>query len=241
MKFLTDIKTDISNFCLLHIDRYNDKRKQNKKLCFIDPGVYNLKKNIEYPQFELLHYLAAGNLLPNEYISIDYPSDMNPEFEDYFVQETIRNNLRYADNPQYINTLQYKFCIFNSFVANFNHLKPLFWNKNKIVGFGNLCRILYPNEYTDKVFAFIRENMSGIKQIHFYGLGLRVVKKYFPMFSSNQLQKISLDNTKWTKAVVNDLKFKFGLNCNRKTRNLYFWRYMKEIDLALKWKDFVNF
>ena len=226
MKFFTDITTNASNLCLLNIKRYYDKRKEQKTLIYVDPGVYELTKDIEYSHFELLHHLASGNLQKNEYISIDYPSDMNLEWENHFVRETIRNNLRYAENEQYICTIQYEFQNFHSFKANFNHLKQIFWNKKKIVGFGNLCRIMKPNAYTDRVFRFLRENMKGLYRIHFYGLALRVIRKYMPLFSLNQLKRITIDSTKWTRACVNRLKKNYGLNCKRSNRDEFFLEYM---------------
>ncbi|NMC60186.1 MAG: hypothetical protein GYA51_12520 [Candidatus Methanofastidiosa archaeon] len=77
MKFFTDISTQISNFCLLNIKQYNNQKKYRKTLIFIDPSVYELKDSAEYSKIELLHELASGRLLENEYISIDYPCDMN--------------------------------------------------------------------------------------------------------------------------------------------------------------------
>lgn len=106
--FMTDITTDASNYCLLSIKKYNDKRKEKKKLFFIDPGVYELVKTNEYSHITELHELVP-NLKENEYISIDYPCDMNPKYTKEFIEKSYQNNVRYASNLHYICTIQMHF------------------------------------------------------------------------------------------------------------------------------------
>ena len=87
MMFFTNYGTKISRFCLLNIKDYH-KPKTNKKIIFVDPSVYELVENEEYSRIDQLHELAAGNLQKNEYISIDYPCDMNEKYTDVFIEKT---------------------------------------------------------------------------------------------------------------------------------------------------------
>ena len=228
MKFFTDITTNASNFCLLNIKKYYDPRKESKKIVFVDPGVYELKKHREYSQIELLQQLAQGELKENEYLSIDYPCDMNLQYADEFIAKSIENNLRYAENPQYICTIQFRFQDFDSFRENWEHLECWVNFPQKIIGIGNLCRIMYPNEFTNDVFEYIISHTSKGQQIHFYGLSLRLIKTYIPLLERAGLV-ITLDSTKWTKAVTNTLKLAHGVCCRKATRDLYFFSYMDEI------------
>src|SRR6056297_1806358 len=99
MLFFTDITTDASKYCMLNIKRYGDPRKRKKKMVFVDPGVYELKKSNEYSEIDRLHKIAQNPQL-FEWISIDYPCDMrpnDPEIAELFVQKSIENNWRYKD------------------------------------------------------------------------------------------------------------------------------------------------
>ena len=228
MIFFTDINTNVSNYCMLNIKRYNSKKKETKKVIFVDPSVYELKNNTEYSKIDLLHNLSAGNLKKNEYISIDYPCDMNLKNAELFINKSIANNLKYADNPKYICTLQYKFQDFKDFKFRFDELSHIFLNKNKILGLGNLCRIMYPNTYTNDIFSYILRFRKQIKSIHIYGLALRLIRKYIPILEGNNI-KVSVDSTKWTRACTKVLKLKYGLNCKNSNRNEFFLEYMKLI------------
>jgi hypothetical protein len=222
IRFFTDISTNISRFCLLNIKRYNSPKKLSKKIIYIDPGVYELKESAEYSKISLLHELASGRLLENEYISIDYPSDMNEAYTETFIEKSIKNNLRYRDNPKYICTIQFKFEDIKDFVRQFEYLEEQIDFKQKIIGIGNLCRILHPNTFTDEVFEFLLHRKKYT--YHFYGLSLKLIKKYLIHFPG-----CSVDSTKWTRAVSNELKSKYGLNCKKSTRDIYFVEYMNEI------------
>ena len=223
--FFTDFNTKISNFCLLNIKDYKKRLSKNKFIYFIDPGVYELKDSAEYSKIELLHELANGKLLENEWISIDYPCDMNEAYTETFIEKSIKNNLRYKNNPQYICTIQFKFQDFKDFKYQFEYLEEQIDFSKKIIGIGNLCRIMKPNLFTDEVFEFLKEKYYEYDYyFHFYGLSLSLIKKYLHVFKC-----CGVDSTKWTRACNNNLKKSFGLNCNKKTRNLYFISYMENL------------
>lgn len=225
--FFTDITTDVSNYCLLNVKKYNDTRKEKKKVVLIDPGVHELAKMPEYSKIEFLHKLAGGALRENEFISIDYPSDMNPKFQDQFIEKTIQNNIKYRDNPQYIATVQYKLHDPRDFEFRLKQLLEFVDPRKKIIGFGNLCRIIHPNRYTDLVFKIIRETVPFGTRLHFYGLSLKVIKKYLPRIASKYI--ISVDSTKWTRAVNDTLKKTYGVACRKDNRDIFFLAYINEL------------
>jgi len=219
MLFFTNILAENSKYCLLNIKNYEDPRKKKKRLIFIDPGVYELRDAIEYSEIKLLHDLIRNDKLDYfEWISIDYPCDMNLDQEDLFIEKSIKNNLLYEDKQKYICTIQSKFQDFKDFKKQFEYLKPVFHYKDKIVGIGNLCRIKYPNLFTDKVFSFLRQNQQGIAHLHFYGLSKQVIEKYLSYTRQKKLFEyytpypwncvVSVDSTKWTRAVSTELKAK---------------------------------
>lgn len=139
--FFTDITTNASNYCLLNIKQLKNPKLLNKKEFYIDPSVYELKNNTEYSCINLLHKIANQN---QYYISIDYPCDMNIQYSELFIEKSIQNNLKYKNNSKYICTIQFKFNDFSDFLKQFNYLEENIDFSNKIIGIGNLCRILYP-------------------------------------------------------------------------------------------------
>lgn len=223
--FFTDAQTECSKYCLTNIKYYNRQKLSKKKIIFIDPAVYQLKKSNEYLKIKELHK-KVKNLYTNEFISIDYPSDMNSELENLFILKTNYNNFKYASNNQYICTIQSKFKNIASFKENFELLKPLF--RNKIVGIGNLCRIIYPKGYSEKLVKYLIKNKSYLKYLHLYGVSLRFIRKHIKVLTDNFC--VSVDSTKWTRACNTSLKKKYGLNCNSNTRNIFFKEYMKTIE-----------
>lgn len=92
MIFYTDIQTIASNYCLLNIKKYDDPRRNNKKIVFVDPDVMSLRTHSEYPLIDKLLWLANGNLKSNEYLGLDMPSDMNPLLEQEFIKKSIDRN-----------------------------------------------------------------------------------------------------------------------------------------------------
>ena len=173
-------------------------------------------KNVD----KLHDLLINDKLRDNEYISIDYPSDMNPKYENLFIAKTNANNSRYFYNPKYILTIQSKWCSFESFKNNFQLNEWILKTEPKILALGNLCRIMRPNSYTDKVFEFIMSKKHLISRLHVYGMGMRLLRKYGKMLDEEF--EFSIDSTKWTRAVNNRLKKECGYACNRKNRLRFF-------------------
>jgi hypothetical protein len=224
--FFADINTDASNFCVTHIDKEADPRLKNKQIVFYDPKVLILKKRPNYPNNIKLHH-KVRRLRNNEFITIDFPSDHNPKFEDQFIFETNQNNLLYKDVDNYINTIQFKLNDFVSFIENFHLNRPI-WenNQNKIIGLGNMCRIMSPNIITDKIFYTINNTISN-RWVHFYGLSCKVIMEYFPRLNSTNIY--STDSTKWTRSVNSKIRRLYGSYCVKDTRSEFFLGYMEHI------------
>lgn len=247
MYFFTDINTKFSNYCLLHFDHYNDERKYNKSLVYVDPGIKYLTKMDDYPNVEKMHYLIEEDLLrENEWISIDYPTDEKDEMVEEYIERTYLNNLKYQHHAKYICTVQFEIsdCYtannirrcrgkpedFWSFKENLDRLFPILKNPNKILGIGNICRIFFPTDFTDLMIQYLIKIRNKVKsrRIHFYGLAIRLIKKYVPMLE--QYYKVSTDSTKWTRSVNKRLKDKYGVNFEGENqRKDFFYTYMQEI------------
>ncbi|MFW9881678.1 MAG: hypothetical protein ACFFG0_52095, partial [Candidatus Thorarchaeota archaeon] len=248
--FLTEVKNLDSNCSLTHINLYENILKFKKLFNFIDPGVHYLLKNDNYPHLKKLHKLASGNLLSNEFISIDYPGDMFPSKSQEFIKRSIQNNFKYADNPKYICTIQFNISRFiqndrvklpiakpsindfPSFKENFEILENIFLGKNKILGIGNLCRVFEPNKFMDKITSFLIAKSRGdslfknerkIKWIHFYGLSKSCIKRYIPIFLYNGII-VSADSLKWTRASSKNLRKKYMKQKNQTTLKPITWK-----------------
>lgn len=219
MIFFTDITTNASHFCLCNIKRVHDPRLSQKRTVFIDPSVYELKHAVEYSHIEELHEIARTG---TQYVSIDYPCDMNPLHSDEFIEKSIRNNLQYKDNPFYICTVQSKLHSYDDFKRQFEYLHEQIYFPSKIIGIGNLCRIMRPTAFTDYVFALLRKYKEY--QYHFYGLSLALIKRYCGAFPN-----CSVDSTKWTFPVSRTLKENYGHYCLKNTRDIFFLEYMSRI------------
>lgn len=233
MKFFTDITTNCSRYCLCNIKKIEDKRLKDKKEVFIDPSVYELRDRNEYSNIEQLHYLAQSKLPEKYAISIDYPSDMNFDSENQFIEKTNANNFRYADNAQYICTIQSKFQNIEDWKNQFELLKPIFYNKQKILAIGNLCRIRYftksnhSYDFMNEIVNTIEEHASGIKQLHIYGLSFNGLRKFGKRLDN--CVQFSIDSTKWTRAITKELKLKFGASAKKNARDIFFLEYIKQI------------
>jgi hypothetical protein len=252
---MTDCQTNASNYCLLKISHYDDPRKDKKKIIFVDPGVEDLKKFTEYPYIERLHYLAQGHLQSNEYLGIDYPSDMRKEMEEEFIRRSIENNWKYKDYLQYICGIQYKWCEYNDFVFRMKELEPIYSYKKKVVGLGNLCRLLLKRTkkdhpeyiYFQKIIDYIIQNKDKFYWIHIYGMSKFAILSFIPklqQFCPNII--FSVDNTKWTKCGNKRLHDKYvlpknqlqliptkhrcsGIACTKSNRDEFFIEYMNDI------------
>lgn len=240
--FFTDITTQISSLCMLNIKLFNNKSKSDKDIIFIDPSVYELKKNIEYSNIVKMKELLDKNMLKqNEYISIDYPCDMNEQYSELFIEKSFNNNIRYKNNLHYICTIQFKMLDFDDFKVQFNRLKDVINISGKVIGIGNLCRLLRISEnpktksyknyvFCEKLFKFIEENILKDKWIHFYGISVQIIERYIQRLLDLGY-KISIDSTKFTKARRVWFKLKNGVCCRKQNRNKYFIHYMQELDI----------
>ena len=104
MRFFTQPENFLHNYCLYRFRRKNDWESLSRRFkeVFVDPGVYELKKSNEYRFKEELHKFVSEGIqnYPNIFCSIDYPCDMNPKYTNEFIEKSIQNNIKYADNPQ---------------------------------------------------------------------------------------------------------------------------------------------
>jgi len=257
MIYMTDLQTTASNYCLLKIREYHKPRSQ-KKLFFIDPGVYHLKTQNEYPLINELHNLANGNLQSNEYLSIDYPADMlemrpNISSEEKrslakeFVEKSIVNNWRYKDNLHYLCTIQSYWMVQRDFEERIKELEPIYAYKKKIVALGNICRIMNPCKYLDFVFDYLLRNKEKFYWIHVYGMSKAAIKHYMIKLQLYAPEIIlSADSTKWTRCPNKQIHAKYvknpnqqqlfpttyrqsGVGCTPQNRNEFFLANIKDI------------
>lgn len=232
MLFFTDYQTKINQYLLCNIKAYPQKIRKYHKLIFIDPSVYELKNSIEYSNIDYMLNLLDNQVLDKtEFISIDYPSDMNLNYEAQFIEKSIALNLKYKNHPNYIHTIQFKFKDYKDFNYQFDYLKSQIDFSSKIVGIGNLCRILgAKNKFVKQITQKLCIEAKNLKWLHLYGLGMRLIKTMInPIQKANPNLIISVDSTKFTRAVNNNLKHRMGVCCRKSNRNLYFLEYMKQI------------
>lgn len=233
--FFTDHSTEISKYCLLNIKNYSKISYLDKKMYFIDPSVYELKNKSEYSKINELHELANSELPLNQFLSIDYPCDMNLGYENEFIEKSIANNKKYAKNTQYIATIQFKFKDFKDFEYRTQELFSILKSENtldkKIIGIGNLCRIFHKSDFTEKTFSLLRKLAieESIHWFHFYGLGIKLITQCCEYFKDLDIT-ISIDSTKWTKRINKNGVLANAICCRKDTRNAYFLEYMKEIE-----------
>lgn len=265
--FFTDLQTQASHYCLLNINKYHHYKKyKNKKLVFIDPGVLELKKATEYTYIDKLHWLVQGHLRENEYLSIDYPADMVnrklPKIEykkrcHSFIEKSVENNWKYAENLQYICAIQYDWMAQDDFIFRMKELEPIYTNKKKIVGLGNLCRLCVERKhmnhkspqykYLKTVVNYIIANRKKFYWIHIYGMSLYAIKQFMPLLQTYAPNIIfSVDNTKWTKVCNKKLHSKYvkpkgqsqlfpttyrqsGIACTKKNRDEFFLETIHEL------------
>ena len=227
-KFFTD-KSVKNDYLLIKINDYlKMKDFSNWKEVFIDPAVFELTNSYEYSFENKINVLDFLNSLPeNHYFTFDYPSDMNIKYQNLFISKTWNNAKKYNNYNQFITTAQYKFNDFWNFTEWFDKYNSLSINSG-ILGLGNLCRIHSLTEYLENIldYAFSCCNHS---RIHIYGLCLKAIP--FSIKLANRYNiKLSIDSTKWTKACTENLKNKYGLNCNRKNRQEFFNTYLELIN-----------
>lgn len=229
MIFFTSNIVKSSNYSIDGIDK---RRKYDKLVYFIEPCVRQLLHAREYTHINKLHS-KVKYLNENEYITIDYPCDMNVMYSDEFIQKSIDNNYKYADIDNYICVVQSKFQDYFDFMRQFKNLEKI-WieNKNKIIGIGNLCRIKHPNTFTDLVFSYLkRANSLKGRRVHIYGLSIKLIKKYANYIEDAGI-KMSTDSNKWLYRVHTNYPLTDPYCCNN--HDVYFLEYIKEI------KKYVN-
>jgi hypothetical protein len=210
----------------LHVSKYKSPKKQNKIESLVDPGVWELSKKDEYSKIDLLHELASGSLLPNEWISIDYPPSMNVKLADSFIKRSVENNFKYQDNERYICTVQYYPRIAKQFLKRLDELMPILENTKKMLGIGGIRDIMTPNMHTNLLFHYIIENLEP-RRIHLYGPAETLIEKYVPMLERKHWL-VSVDSTKWTRACTVKLKKLHGLQARKNTK-LFFETYMRKL------------
>jgi len=223
MKFFTGYEP-FSNYTLLHpkyINKLDDIVKEKKEV-LVDPGVHELKKRSEYSKVNKMHSLV-GKLPDNCWISIDYPCDMNVKLTDLFIRRSIDNNIRYASKRDYICTIQSKFLDWRHFIKKAEELRPIWEQDFKMIGIGNMCKVTYPNRFTDKVTRYIIEEMRG-KRVHFYGLSMPNIRRYARYLESSV--ELSVDQTKWTRPRNKKLPSR---TCRQDERDIYFLNYVRSI------------
>ena len=231
MKFFTD-KTVINDYLLIKIKDYLKLQDFSRwKEVFIDPGVYELTKSNEYSWRDKINIKDFLNSLPdNHYFSLDYPCDMNLQYTNLFLEKSWLNALKYNTYLQYIVTVQSKFHDYLSFVEWFDRYNRLHIFSG-IMGLGNLCRIHFKDQYIKHVLPYAFKNCTH-PRIHIYGLAFKIIPFAFKLANHYGIE-LSIDSTKWTRAVTKKLKDKYNINCNRENRQEYFDEYIKRIELIL--------
>ncbi len=230
MIFFTEVTCEPSNYCLLHVGKYNCARKLKKKEILVDPGVLELTKLPDYSKIKLLHELASGGLQKNEWISIDYPPYMDPSKANSFIKKSVENNFKYKDNDRYICCIQYFPRMIDQFTRRLGELLPILQNPKKMIGIGGIKDIEMPNMHTNLLFHTLMKEISP-RRIHLYGPAETLIEKYVPLLERKGWI-VSVDSTKWTRACTVKLKRQHGLYCHEK-KNLYFEIYMKKLSKRL--------
>lgn len=163
----------------------------------------------------------------NHYFSFDYPCDMNPKYQDRFLDKTWYNANKYCNHPNYIVTAQYQFnnyWCFTHWFDKYNQL-PI---KSGIMGLGNLCRIMHLTEFMKHALGYAFKHCNH-PRIHIYGLALRIIPYAFKLAKRFNIE-LSVDSTKWTRPVTNELKEQCrAVSCKAENRQLYFDTYIEEL------------
>jgi len=232
MKIFTD-KSVENEYLLIKFTNYKKMTDFSRwKEVFIDPGVYDLTKSNTYLWENKRAYQwmeeFIKNLPKDHYFSWDYPPDMNENYTKYFIKKSWQNANQYCKYSQYIVTVQSKFKNYWNFVEwfdKYNNLKI----KSEILGIGNLCRIHYLTSYIKHVLDYAFSHCKH-PRIHIYGLGFRIIK-----YANDLAQRfnihLSIDSTKWTRAVDDKLKeINNGyVSCRKGTRQMFFDYYLNKL------------
>lgn len=238
LMFMTHPEAIKSNYCVVNIMEYTDDIFEQKKIVFLDPGIFELTKGDEYPEIDLLHRIANSQMPPNLWMSIDYPVDMNVDKSQLFLEKSIKNNFRYADNLQYICCIQIeKQDDFETFKYRFDELSPIFLNKRKIIGLG-CFHSLQPTPQQDKMIQYLCSKGNSLYWLHFYGIGMSLIQKYLPKLQARGI-RVSFDSTKYKFAANEKIRKGYGFTVGRrKTNPIFYYGYIEkllEANLAVIW------
>ncbi|MFX0132076.1 MAG: hypothetical protein ACFFDN_00390 [Candidatus Hodarchaeota archaeon] len=229
MKFFTD-KSVENDYLLIKIQDYLKMDDFSRwKEVIIDPGVYELTKGvIEYSWEKEVNILDFLKSLPaNHYFSCDYPCDMYLPHTNRFIARSWERASQYCWHPQYITTVQSKFMDYWSFKEWFDKYNKL--NIQGFMGLGNMCRIFHLTEFVkhalDYAFSHCKSN-----RVHIFGLALNNIP-YANKLAKRFNIELSMDSTKWTRAVNTDLKQYYKtIGCRtKKERQEFFNWYIVEL------------
>ena len=174
-----------------------------------------------------------------------------------FIEKSVANNWKYAENLHYICAIQYDWMAQQDFEFRMKELEPVYMNKKKIVGLGNLCRLCVERKhmnhtspqykYLKYVVNYIINNRKKFYWIHIYGMSLYAIKQFMPLLQTYAPNIIfSVDNTKWTKVCNKKLHSKYvkpksqsqlfpttyrqsGIGCTKKNRDEFFLENIHEL------------
>lgn len=228
MKFFTD-KTVVNDYLMVkYIDYLKMEDFSKWKEVFIDPGVWELTKTIEYSwvynmkgHYKIIEWFL-DNLPDNHYFSWDYPCDMNLAYQDLFLEKSWYNAKYFHDHAQYIITVQSKFNNYWNFMEWFDKYNSL-EIKSGILALGNMCRFRSLNQYLKHALSYAFYKCKH-PRIHIYGLCMKAIPY------ANELSKktgivFSFDSTKWTRCFHTS-----GLpSCNSSNRQQYFDEYKAKV------------
>ena len=204
---------------------------------FVDPGVWELTKNFEYSWINNINIEEfIKNLPDNHYFSFDYPCDMNLQHQTSFIAKSWVNANLYCKYPQYIVAVQSIFNNYWHFIGSFNLYNNLNI-KSGILALGNMCRFRTLNNYLKNTLDYAFSKCKH-PRIHIYGLCLRAIP-YAVALSKRYNVKLSIDSTKWTRAVNKKLKDKYNgrVCCRKENRQEFFDEYKKRIKEVLLEND----
>jgi hypothetical protein len=235
MRFFTDKTVDNPWLLIKLVDYLKFNLQRDYKEVFIDPGVYDLTKGDRFKWEKALegdtrHFITEflKGLPDNHYFSFDYPSDMNEAFKNEFITRTFENAKWYGGDKHYIVTMQFRHkdaYSFREWFERFNEL-PI---ESGIFGLGNYCRHFHINDFVKHTLPYFFKNCRH-PRVHIYGLALRLIPYADKLAQKYDIQ-LSVDSTKWTRCVSQELKDRVGkLNCSTDTRQEFFDEYMRVLD-----------
>jgi len=227
LKFFTD-RTVKNEFLLIKITNYFKLKDYSKwKEIFIDPGIFELTKDYKFSWEGKINIKEFLDSLPdNHYFSLDYPGDMNLNYLDLFIYNSLNNAKMFCYHSQYIVTVQYKFNHYWNFTKWFNKYNKL-EIASRIMGLGNLCRFRSLNQYLKHTLDYAFSHCKH-PRIHIYGLCLKAIP-YAVKLAKRFNIELSVDSTKWTRPCTVELKKLCGLWFKHEYRQNCFDAYLDEI------------